>query len=440
MPLTARLPSNSRILLLAGFGGLLLLMLLAALDDIRNIRSIETRSDAVRNSFLERDRLLNRIRSDLYLSGTCVRDYILEPDRAKAEPQRVNFERTRDSLAAALNQFRAMMRPADQTAFADLTRELNEYWSAIASGMARQPGASGYAFLRDEIYPRRTDAIAIVDRISSIGQHDLNTRILQVTELFAGFRERVAITMLIALGIGAALAFFTGRRILQYEREAGAHLRDIEHARSELKELSTRLVEAQESERRAISRELHDEVGQSLSALLVSLGNAVAETGAAPSPRLAESRQLAEASLRCVRNIALLLRPSMLDDLGLLPALQWQAREVSKRSAMSVTIDAEGVPEELPDEYRTAIYRVVQEALHNSEQHARASIARVTMRAHAGILAISVQDDGRGFDPEFTRGMGILGMQERVANLHGAFNIESESHGTLVTVRLPLPS
>jgi hypothetical protein len=104
MPLKARLPPNSRILLLAGFGGLLLLMLLAALDDIRNIRSIETRSDAVRNSFLERDRLLNRIRSDLYLSGTYVRDYILEPDRAKAEPQRVNFERTRESLTTAITQ------------------------------------------------------------------------------------------------------------------------------------------------------------------------------------------------------------------------------------------------------------------------------------------------------------------------------------------------
>jgi signal transduction histidine kinase len=130
----------------------------------------------------------------------------------------------------------------------------------------------------------------------------------------------------------------------------------------------------------------------------------------------------------------------MLDDLGLVPALQWQGREVSKRSGLSVGVDAEGFPDELPDEYRTAIYRVVQEALHNSEQHANASSARVTLRASSNALVLSVQDDGHGFDAGTARGMGLLGMQERIANLGGTFNVESDAqHGTLVMVRLPLP-
>jgi len=263
--------------------------------------------------------------------------------------------------------------------------------------------------------------------------------------LFAGFRMRVLWTVLVTLALGGLLAAFSTRRILGYEQVAAAHLKEMEQARSELKELSSRLVKAQETERRAISRELHDDVGQTLSALLVTLGNINAELppgGATEiAARLGEVRGLAESSLRAVRGMALQLRPSMLDDLGLLPALQWQGREVGKRTGMAIAVDAEDVPEDLPDDHRTAVYRVVQEALHNCEQHAQASSVRVTLRVHAKALALSVQDDGRGFDPETQRGMGLLGMQERITNLGGTFNVESESgRGTLIMVRLPLPS
>lgn len=419
-------------------------MALAGLDDIRQIRSIETRSNTVRNSFLKRNRLLNQIRSDLYLSGTWIRDYLLEPDRVKAQGQRASFERTRRALTTEMRDYQGFLRPEERAPFENLEQELAGYSNIIDPVLRRAqglPGGDGYVFLRDEIYPRRTGLIGIVDQISALNEHDLNTRILSNTELFTGFRIRLAITMLAALGLGAALAIFSGRRILAYEREAADHLRDIEQARSELKELSTRLVDAQESERRSISRELHDEVGQSLSALLVTLGNMAAEMpDARVSTHLAASRHLAESALRCVRSMALLLRPSMLDDLGLLPALQWQAREISKRTGIAVQVDAEGLPDTLPDEYRTAIYRVVQEALHNCEQHAHAKNARVSLRVHGNALALSVQDDGRGFDVSSVRGMGLVGMEERISNLDGICNIESEAgKGTLVMARLPLP-
>ena len=333
-----------------------------------------------------------------------------------------------------------MMRPPDKSAFADLNQELTEYWKATDSAVARRPGPNGYAFSATKFIP----AALKPSPSWTASPPSANT-----TSIRASFRSPSSSPAFANESPSpcwslSELALLSPSSPVAESSSMSATRRRIfatsSRPRSELKELSTRLVDAQESERRAISRELHDEVGQSLSALLVSLGNAVAESEAAPSPRLAESRHLAEASLRCVRNIALLLRPSMLDDLGLLPALQWQAREVSKRSGMSVTVDADGVPEELPDDYRTAIYRVVQEALHNSEQHAGATMARITKRVHAGALALSIQDNGHGFDPESTRGMGILGMQERVANLGGVFHIETESHGALVTVRLPLPS
>ncbi|HVW84304.1 MAG TPA: ATP-binding protein [Bryobacteraceae bacterium] len=437
---------NTRALLLAGFGGLLLLMALAALDALRILQSIERRSNVIREDFLERNRLLNQIRSDLYLSGTWVRDYVLEPDPANADAQKANLKRIRTDLEQAIDRYAKL--PGNDGSLEILQRELQGYWKVIDPVMhsgdeARK--AAGYAFLRDEVYPRRTAMVALADEIGAFNEHQWNARILQVTALFSGFKARVGITMLITLGLGGLLAAFSTSRILNYQREVAGNLREIEQARSELKELSTRLLEVQENERRALSRELHDEVGQSLSALLVTIGNLKAELPeeyrASQSGRLAELRALAESSLRSVRNMTLLLRPSMLDDLGLIPALQWQGREVSRRTPMNVSIDAAGVPEDLPDEYRTSIYRLVQEAIHNSEKHAHASSVRVTMRAHSNSLVLSVQDDGRGFDIEREKGMGLLGMHERVENLGGTFNVESEiGRGTLIMVRLPLPA
>jgi len=140
-----------------------------------------------------------------------------------------------------------------------------------------------------------------------------------------------------------------------------------------------------------------------------------------------------------VRNMSLLLRPSMLDDLGLVPALQWQAREVWKRSGVWVEVDAETVPEELPEEHRTCIYRIVQEALHNCVQHAEAHHVKITVKREKAGLRLAIEDDGKGFRPNREKGMGLLGMQERVTHLGGQFAIESApASGTVLRVALPL--
>src|SRR5205085_10374019 len=160
-----------------------------------------------------------------------------------------------------------------------------------------------------------------------------------------------------------------------------------------LPELSARLLSAQEEERRSISRELHDEVGQSLSALLMEAGNAAARV----SPDSTEVRRhvesikrLAEASVQVIRNMSLLLRPSMLDDFGLVPALEWQAREMSKRTGLRVQVAAEESTDELPDELKTCIYRVVQEALHNCARHSQARTVKVVVRQEASKIILSV--------------------------------------------------
>ena len=144
-------------------------------------------------------------------------------------------------------------------------------------------------------------------------------------------------------------------------------------------------------ERRRLSRELHDEVGQSLTALAMEAGAAASRVNENPElrQRLQSIQRLAETSMNTVRNLALLLRPSMLDDLGLVPALRWQAREVAKRTGMKVRVQAEDLTGDLSDEYSTCIYRVVQEALNNSVRHAHARCVRIQVSGGAADVRLA---------------------------------------------------
>lgn len=439
---------NSRLLLIAGFGGLLLLLASAGINAVQGLHQMQRRDDEIRRDFLARNRLLNQIRSDLYLSGTNVRDYLLEPEPQVAEGHLDSLERSRREMESAQAAYEQLLSVNEAGPYHTLQRELAQYWRLLEPVMhwnAAERRAEGYAFLRDEVFPRRTAVLNIADQIAAVNEQQLSAGNEQMGTLFAQFRNRLSLALLITVGLGLLLAAFSMTRILRLERESSTRFAEIEQARAELKELSARLVEAQESERRAISRELHDEVGQSLSALLVGLSNLTAALPATVSAELqnqvAALRKLTESTVGVVRNITLLLRPSMLDDLGLAPALQWQAREVSKRTGMLVNLAADGVSDDLPEQYKTCIYRVVQEALNNCARHAQAHNVRILVRQEGGArILISIQDDGKGFRPEIERGIGILGMQERVTHLNGTLEVKSEpGHGTFLAIMLPLP-
>ena len=140
-----------------------------------------------------------------------------------------------------------------------------------------------------------------------------------------------------------------------------------------------------------------------------------------------------------VRDLALLLRPSMLDDLGLAPALNWHARETSKRTGLNVVVSADDAIDRLPEEHRTCIYRLVQEAVNNAARHANARTVEVAVRSEREKVNVTVQDDGAGFDTRFLRGLGLLGMEERVRRLGGRLKVSSEpGRGTLVHASLPV--
>ena len=129
----------------------------------------------------------------------------------------------------------------------------------------------------------------------------------------------------------------------------------------------------------------------------------------------------------------------MLDDFGLTPALEWHAKEVSKRTGLRVEVEADLDGEDLPDELRTCVYRVVQEALNNCARHAQARTARITLDRQADRLVVRIEDDGRGFPGGRCRGLGLLGIEERVGRLNGRFRVHTEpGKGARLEVELPL--
>ena len=437
---------SSRLVLVVGFGGLLLLMGFAGFDSIQTLGQIQKSNDNIREDFLARTKVLEQIRSDLYLSGTYVRDYLLEPETQKAESHRLSLLNTRSEMDSALTKYEALLNKQETGPFHNLIQELSLYWKVLEPVLlwnAPQRRERGYAFLRDEVFPRRTAMLHIADQIAGINESQLNAGREKVVQTFSQFRRRLGITIGLTIGVGLLLAAFSMSKILSLEAETAARYQEIATAREELKQLSARLVEAQEDERRSISRELHDEVGQALTGIRVELANLSrtmrGQNMGGLDTKVDEIKQMVEDSVDVVRNMALLLRPSMLDDLGLVPALQWQAREVSKRTGVRVKVAAEGVSEDLPEDHKTCIYRVVQEALHNCVQHSQASMVRVTVQQEPSRILLAIQDDGKGFDPQHERGMGLLGMQERVSNLGGTFSVESlPGNGAIVCIVLPL--
>jgi signal transduction histidine kinase len=224
-------------------------------------------------------------------------------------------------------------------------------------------------------------------------------------------------------------------------------LRETEMLRRQLLE---RGIELQEEERRRIARELHDQTSQRLTSILMMLG-VLADTGtlAEVHARTEELREMAAEALEEVHDLALTLRPRLLDDLGLLAALQHQLDEFRDRSRLFVDLQVLGLDKKrLPTRVETALYRIAQEALTNVARHAQARNVGVLLEARDTSVVLIVEDDGRGFDVSQTMGshvdrknLGLYGMRERVALLGGTFTIESApGEGTAVFAQIPLDS
>jgi PAS domain S-box-containing protein len=247
-------------------------------------------------------------------------------------------------------------------------------------------------------------------------------------------------------------SFFPITRDGKTVTQIGAVVQDItslKRAENTVRWLSGRLLQLRDAERRRLARDLHDSLGQALTAVkmnLAYLGRDTSHFDERGRNALAESRELMDSALQEVRTLSHLLHPPMLDEVGLLPAVRWFVSGFSERSGIAVQLDLPGTFVRLPVELETAIFRVVQESLTNVHRHSGSKLALVRLEVNDGHAHLQVTDHGHGIPPEKlsfrddgpTVGVGILGMRERLRQLGGQLNIASNAEGTTIHAIIPL--
>jgi signal transduction histidine kinase len=429
------------ILLTVAFSALLLVIAASAFAVWRNATNALNRVAALHYSHMQAGSALSSIRANVYLTGILTRDYLLDPDPVHAQQYSDQFNSIRESTEDSFRILGAGSPDEEQRAALErLRRELDAYWDPTEIALDWTPDekrAHHNRVLRQRIR-RRTEIFALTDQVDKLMTANFLRERQRLTNANREFQSSLGWTTGIALVFGFGIAGVTLARMITLERQS-------QEAESELRRLSGQIRTAQEQERKYLSRELHDQVGQMLTGLrmeLTSMARLHGDAESEVSSRIARAKGTVEQTLRIVRNIAMLLRPSMLDDLGLTPALAWLIKEVSRTSGIPIQADVDPAVDSLPDDYRTCLYRVVQEALTNVARHSGAHRAEVSLRAAGAWVTGAITDNGRGFDPEDAKpkGLGLVGMEERVRELGGSIRVTSSAdRGTRVEIRLPRP-
>lgn len=434
-----------RQILLSAFGGMLFLMILAGVDSLRSLKKLNQVSTEVSQRFSARNQALIMVVVSLHTYADQMEEYMLSNaviSDAQAPAEIINHGA---DVHAALKKYPRDCGPEERLLLARIDEGVTTQENSFAGMLARRAGERkqrGHAFVYGELIPRKTQILRLASAVSEMNDKEFDGENQALAAQFKGLKTRLAWTIALTLVAGMLLSLAAGYYILRLEQHGRERYLALAKSRQELERLSRRLVDAQEGERQSISRELHDEVGQTLGALLVDAGhlsNLLPPEDKIAQEQIGRIKTAAETAVKSIRDLALLLRPPMLDDLGLVPALEWQARETSRRSDMEVEVQADGLTSDLPDDVKVGIYRLVQEALQNAAAHAHAKNAKVIVRRDGDGVVVEVIDHGKGFQPERTRGMGILGMEERVRQLGGMFFIRSApGKGTVVHAELPL--
>ena len=427
----------------AALGGLLLLIGTSVLSTSRKAEEIIAQLDQLNAHHRELEGTLRRLRSDVHLSSIYIRDYLLDTDSEEAPRYRQQLRELRERHAANVKRLRALLPKEAAPRVDNLEKRLDDYWEAfepLFEWSLYEKIVRSARFLRREVLPRREAVLAITAEIEKLNDANLAAQRAEVTRRETAFRDDLHRRMLRTLLLGFVVALVAVFRLRTLERRSDDQRERAEEAEREMRLLSQQLVAAQEEERKKLTRELHDQVGQMLTALRMEIGRADrARGGPASGQALAEAKRLLDTILRSVRDLVMGLRPSMLDDFGLQPALEWLVRDFRRRIGVPVELALAGDFAGLPDQTRTCVYRIVQEALTNCARHAQARRIEVSVRCQENTLDLTVTDDGVGIDPSRARGMGLLGIEERVRELHGAFDVRPRTPaGTQLHVMLPL--
>lgn len=424
--------------LVAGFGSMMVLTGILGFSQIR--RSAERQQELIgaQERYAASEALLAGLRTDLYRINLDVRDYLLDRDAEDSAAVKAEVIESRARILKSLEELDKALGPAgERRRIADLRDRVDGYFTLLAPPLEWTQDvklALGGGYVRRVLLVRRGEIGALAEKLQEINLENLRREQRRLMESQSEFRARLRRLTYGVLWLSALVAVLSVWWIWRLEKRARA-------ADRELRELSQRLVQAQEEERKKLSLELHDQVGQMLTALRVEISN-LGRIGPGDEERFREharqAKDVAEGALKTVRDLAMGLRPSMLDDLGLGAAVQWLGREFSRVSGVRADVQVEGGLEGLTEAQKTGLFRVVQESLTNIMRHAGAKHVEVRLGAVGERVEVMVRDDGRGMR-EFgrRRGLGLLGMEERIRELGGWFEIESApGKGTAVRARI----
>ena len=411
---------------------------------------LEQRSTAINSRYMRAQDLLTETRGHVLMGSVYVRDALLDPDPKTAAAYRVQLEDSYRAADKALSQYVPVLDvPGEQERIARLRHEVDDFRRTLVEVLetdSRSWPSTARVLLRGRIMPKRIDVIRISEQVQALNR---SAFVQQQNEIAALYRltqrhvwESFGLAVAASLGIAVLAMLYAGRLEDRIQRQ---RLKDIDTAR-DLQRLSSQLLTAQEEERRSIARELHDEVGQVLTAIKVelSLAQHAVEAAGAPPNLLEDARSITDGALHAVRDLSHLLHPAMLDDLGLPAAVAWYIKGFGKRHGVATELLHEHMEERLSAEVESAAYRIVQEALTNVAKHAQAKSCRVYLQRLTNTLLVTIEDDGIGFDPATVdqahpaRGLGLVSIRERVSQLRGTLRMETgEGKGVRLTAELP---
>lgn len=419
-------------------------------DVLRRLSDVEQQAADVSERYVGLEELLATVRESLLLGSILLRDALLDSDPSRVAYHRDQLLENRQRWRRALDEYEfGAGSSQEQEALSRLRAELDERWKAllpIIDAVTAKATLAARARLRDYVIPRREVVIGIIERLHAINREALARQQADVARLYRDMQQRVWITGAVVLALSLSIAVLVARYAGGLEAQLRAQMaRDAQNAR-ELKSLSSRLVRVQEDERRALARELHDEVGQALSAVKAELGVAQrhieAQRGAGAGV-LDDARAIADRALQVVRDLSHLLRPTVLDDIGLAAALESLVRDFRRHHDIKAELTLDATDSRLAPSVETAVFRIVQEALTNIARHAEAASCRVSLRQDGGTLRVTVEDNGKGFTSDPARndgghGLGLVGIRERVAEFGGSVHLDTApGRGTRLMVSLP---
>ena len=429
-----------------GFGALLLLILLMGTGAMRRSGALYEQIAAAQRADQEVDAAIRDLPADIHLTGILVRDYVLDPSASTAPFYKEQLANGQAKIERDLARLDVLTGARVET-IARLQRDTRAYVDSIEPMLdwsAEEKRALGFGFIRQNLIRRRQSIVTLAAELRALNIQHTEAERRALAGSHDAFQRFVGTLMWACLGLGAAIAVLSTWRVVVLERNNALERARVEEAGREQRRLAARVVQAQEEERKRVSLELHDAVGQMAYAVGMELGQL--ESAQASSPQefgktLTHVKQMNADVVSAIKDVATGLRPAMLDDLGLGPAIRAHAREFSRRTGVPVDVRIDGEIDGVPEPHRTYLYRIVQEALHNCARHAHAKHVTVSLYGRTNLVSVAVQDDGVGFDATRSpgSGLGLYGMQERVRDLQGHLRVTSSpGGGTLLEIELPL--